>query len=223
MRESERDASVNYMNDVATRNLFLVLIFIVNFVFVNCLLWIVWAREQVKKDLRNKGFAPIRVRWCPFGGWAFQFYTTPFWATYVDVTGCIQTTRCVVVWDNQVRWISDEWTYLNKKLPPIARIIYLAIAAVLIWFGLRCILIGELVVPAAKGNSEPVHLRSWPLILLCFAGFCCAAAFLSELFYCYDGKGRERIYTIFTRGFRIASGILAMSSLAVYFYQAFTK
>jgi hypothetical protein len=207
-------------DDVATRNLILVFIFIAGLLLIGWLLSVMWAREQVKKDLRKNGFSPIHVLWCPFGYWAW-LYEIAFLVTFVDATGCIQTARCAVFDLNfSVRWISNDVTYLNKNLPPIARVLYLLIVSALVWFGFRYILAGELVLSSDDYIlNNPLHIRGWPLILLCLAGFNLAASFLLELLYCYDRKGRERIYTILTRGLKIVSWMLLVLSVAVSMYQ----
>jgi hypothetical protein len=181
---------------------------------------VLWAREQVKKDLRNKGFSPIHVRCRPFGYWA-QCEEIAFSVTFVDATGCIQTARCAVWHFNfRITWISDDDAYLDKNPPPIGRVIYLLLAGVLVWLGLRYLAAGQLVLASTSYiSNDPIHIRGGALVLLCLAGFSLAASLLSERFYGYDRRGRERIFTIVTRGLRIVSWILFITSIAVFMYQ----
>jgi len=219
-KSRQRQHSFNMVAESATGNLVLAFIFAAGLLLIGWLLSVVWAREQVKKDLRKKGSSPIHVRWCPFGYWA-QLYEIAFLVTLVDAAGCVQTTRCSVFnLDFSVNWIGDEVTYLDKNLPPFARVLYLLIAGALVWFGFRYIIAGELILSGSYMLDRPVHFRGWPLLLLCLAGFSLAASFLLELSHCYDQRGRERIYTLLTRGLKIASWMLLVSSVAGFMYQS---
>src|SRR5476649_61979 len=102
------------MNHEANISLLKAILFIAGFIYVLIFLGIIWAREQVKKDLQRQGFPPINVRWRPFAYWAW-LKETGFVATFVDGTNCVQTARCSV-WFSYVRWIPDEQKYLNKNL-----------------------------------------------------------------------------------------------------------
>jgi len=203
---------------IAHRNEILALVLAFGLVAVNGLLFIIWARERIKTSLRTRGFSPISIRWCPFGGWASAPYTTPFLATYVDPSNCIQTGRCVVVWDMQVQWVDDDWTYLNRNIGLIAWAAYLSIIVILFWAAIHVVLSGEFTVPII--GRSPVHLGKWLSLAVIAALVFTAAAFLTELIYCYQ-KRRERFYTIVTRSFRIAGAVFATLSLAVLVLRVF--
>ena len=74
-------------------------------------LWFLGAvlhREWVKRDLRDKGFRPLSVRWHLFGWWG-GFYGSCFVACYVDSAGLIHRGRCWVEGVGRgVVWRSDE-------------------------------------------------------------------------------------------------------------------
>lgn len=71
-------------------------------------LGVVLHREWVKKDLRDRGFRPLSVRWRLWGWWG-GFYGSCFLVRYVDSAGLIHRGRCWVEGIGQaVVWRSDE-------------------------------------------------------------------------------------------------------------------
>jgi hypothetical protein len=172
-----------------------VVAFIAGFILVSGFLWVVWAREQVKKALHRQGFAPISIRWCPFAYWAW-FEDTGFTAKFVDATGCIETARCGV-WFSRVRWIADDVKYLDKNLSIAGRLTYLAISLLLAGFALKHLFTGELVLPPSIRQTQPrpVYLHGGTLNLMLIAALCYAASFITEIVYCYHVRANERHYT----------------------------
>jgi len=192
--------------------------FFAGFIFIVLFLGIVWAREQVKKDLRRQGFAPINVRWRPFAYWSWSEESS-FFVTFVDATGCIQTGRCSG-WFSKVRWISNDTKYLDKKMPRAGRLIYLIFAILLVAFGLKNLVTGELTLPPSlRRPAKPIYLHGWPVILASFAALCCAASLTTAIVYCYHLRANERNYIFVSRGFSVLSWILLWLSFGVYFYQ----
>jgi hypothetical protein len=189
------------------------------FIFVNCALLIIWGREQVKKDLQRQGFAPISIRWCPLAYWTW-WKETGFIATFVDVTGCIQTARCSL-WFSRVRWIGNDYKYLNKNLPLAEKIAYSLLSLFLIYFALKHFFTGELFLRPTLKNPNGVYLHGATLILILFASICYAVSLIVEIVYCYRIWANEKSYTFITRFFRIASCILFLLSLGIYSYQCF--
>jgi hypothetical protein len=209
------------MNHEINTSLLKATLFIASFIFVLIFLGIVWAREQVKKDLQRQAFAPISVWWRPFAYWVW-WKETGFVATFVDATGCIQTGRCAV-WFSKVRWIADDVKYLNKILPPAGRLAYLIVSLLLAYLGLRYLVVGELVLPPSwrQPQPRPIYLHGWTLILMSLAALCYAASLISAIVYCYHIRANERNYTLIARGFSIISWILFWLSLGIYSYQFF--
>jgi|ERR1051325_4911553 hypothetical protein len=72
------------------------------------LLGVILCREWVKKDLRARGFQPLRVTWRPLGWWR-GYYGCCFMARYKDSAGRVHEGRC---WTGGFRrgvaWKSDE-------------------------------------------------------------------------------------------------------------------
>jgi len=207
------------MNHEANILLLKAILFVTGFISVLIFLGIIWAREQVKKDLRQQGFAPINIRWCPFAYWAW-LKETGFIATFVGGTNCVQTSRCSV-WYSYVRWIPDEQKYLNKNLPLVGKLAYLIISLLLLGFGLKHLLTGELILPPSLRQSQPrpIYLHGWTLNLMSFAAICYAASLITEIVYCYHIRANERNYIFVSRSFSVLSWILFWLSLGVYSYQ----
>jgi len=207
------------MNHEANILLLKAILFIAGFISVLFLLGIAWAREQVKKDLQRQGFNPIRVRWRPFAYWAW-LKETGFIVMFVDATGCVQTARCSV-WFSKVRWIADDVKYLNKNLPLVGKLAYLIIALLLLDFGLKHLLTGELILPPSLRQLQPgpIYLHGWTLNSMSFAALCYAASLITAIVYCYRVRANQRNYIFISRGLSIFSWILFWLSLIVYSYQ----
>jgi hypothetical protein len=189
---------------------------------VGLLLNLLWSREQVKKELCRQGFAPIQVRWHPFGYWAICHPATfAFQATFVDATGCIQTGRCVVhQWFHTVRWVRDDFAYLDANLSPVWKLLHLAVAGLFGWFAMKLLFSGALWLPTRSGWWV---WRGWPVILLALALLCGASNLLAAVAYQYTRQANERSWTLFTRGLGFAGWILFGASIAVALWQAVSK
>jgi hypothetical protein len=207
------------MNHEANILLLKAILFIASFICVLIFFGIIWGREQVKKDLQRQGFAPMNVRWHPFAYWA-RLKETGFTATFVDATGCIQTARCAL-WFSKVRWIADDVKYLNKNLPPAGKLAYLIISLLLVYFGLKHLLTGELILPPSLRQSQPkpIYLHGWTLNLASLAALSYAASLITAIVYCYRIRANERNYIFISRGLSIFSWVLFWFSLGVYSYQ----
>lgn len=197
------------------------------FVFgIGAALWflsILWAREQVKKDLAGKGFRPVRIRWHPFAYWS-PLQRCPFEVTFEDDTGAERKGRCEVYsdwnWRIRVRWIGDDVVYLQKKLPPAGRVVYVAIAGFLIQYGIRSLVKGESIYKVWRKNYSlpPISMRGSPAILLSLAALCGAWCLLSHVASHYDDGSRDRFYGLSARVSSILGWTLFCTSFLVYFY-----
>lgn len=58
-----------------------------------CFLLAMFAREQVKKSLRERGLKPVHVRWLPFASWK-EDYWMAFHVVYADAEGICHKSRC---------------------------------------------------------------------------------------------------------------------------------
>ena len=215
------------MSDGETGLLVSSFIFIGGVVLCLFLLNVVWLREEVRKDLRRKGFVPIQVRWRPFAGWAVYYSSTLAFRTMsVDATGCIQTARCAVhTWFHSVYWVGNDVTYLDKNTSRIGRLFYMATAIFLLGFGLKHLATGILVLPpsARQIYPRPIHLHGWPVILLSLAALCGAVNLLTNVCFRSSGAETKRRWTWFARGFSILGWVLFWASLAVYAYQVSSR
>ena len=85
-------------------------------VFVLRFLYAMFAREAVKRDLRERGCEPLHVCWYPLAFWAPTWRSTPFRVTYNDPAGYLHRARCYVyisLMDSpfgprRVKWVKDE-------------------------------------------------------------------------------------------------------------------
>jgi hypothetical protein len=179
------------------------------------LLWLLFLREQVKKDLRQQGFTPIRVRWRPFAFWAL-YYSSGFNVLCADPANEIHRLRCRVSnLDLRVRWIDPRVRYL-EDLPGIGRVVYGLLMVLLLGFGVRCLAAGKLVLPATLRHPKPVRLQGLPLSLLAAAALCGAGHFLTVLLSQYAGEESKRPYELVARGLSWAGWGLFLASLVVY-------
>src|SRR5215468_4914610 len=144
----------------------LLILQLVGIVAVLFFLWLLYLREQVKKDLYKRGLTPLRVRWRPFAYWT-GVYGSGFRVVYNSPLAGAEPGRCWVSnLDLRVRWIDPESGYLPSGLPWIGKWVYGLISAALFWFGAKCFLAQELILPGALKHPGPLRLRGWPLILL---------------------------------------------------------
>jgi hypothetical protein len=88
---------------------------VLGIVALQVFLFIIFDREQVKKDLRGRFCQPISIRW-HISFWETR-YATHFRAVYSDLGGSIHKAECRVyrrLMDNpffgsfQVQWLRDE-------------------------------------------------------------------------------------------------------------------
>jgi hypothetical protein len=69
---------------------------------------VVLCREWVKRDLRDRMCAPIRIRWRPFA-WRTNRLTCSFRVIYADIHGRIHRSICWTQWLRpSVTWDEDE-------------------------------------------------------------------------------------------------------------------
>ena len=200
------------------------ILIVVGFVFLVTLLDVVWSREQIKKDLRRRSCAPIRVRWhpYPFGYWTC-FGGHAFRVTFVDATGCIQTVRCASSrFSPQVRWVSDDLKYLDSKLSRYWRWFSLIVAIGLGWFALHHLVTGTLVWPG-RFSGRSWQWQGWPVWLMSVAALCCGANLLVRAFFCRRTRVPELLLTFIARGAAVAGWILFWASFAVALWLDFRK
>ena len=194
-------------------------------VLASLLLNVLWSREQVKKDLRQQGAAPIQVRWCPypFGDWVvFYPATIAFRAMFVDATGCIQTARCVVhTWFHSVHWVRDDLAYLDRDLPAFWRSLAFAAALFLTLFGLRHLWSGTFVWPRiGLGGHPPAPWHGWPVTLLSIASLCGAVNLFAGAFFRSMPKAKERRWILFARVIAFLGWILFLASFPVALWRS---
>jgi hypothetical protein len=181
------------------------------------LLWIVWAREQVRKDLFEKGFRPTSVRWRPFAYWSVLVKSS-FVVKFEDDTGAAGKGRCYVWWDSHVHWVGDDVVYL-RKLPLIGRVAYVGIAVFFIQFGIRSLIQGKSIYQFGRKwplSLPPIPIRGWPEILLSLAALCAAWHLLSHVTFHYDGRNRYRFYALSARSSSLLGWTLFWLSLLVF-------
>jgi hypothetical protein len=79
-------------------------------------------REQVKRDLEDRGFKPLHIWWRPAAYWMCRFFWNYWWPTgfrvvYSDDEGFVHKAHCFVFrsflrdwrWGNRrVRWLTDR-------------------------------------------------------------------------------------------------------------------
>ena len=208
------------------KTLLLPILVIFAIVVVVMLLLMLWAREQVKKNLRERGFRPIRVRWRPFAYWR-QLNSTGFNVSYLDVAGSKYEARCSVstlAWPfgQGVQWIENDAQYLDKNLPWVGRVIYLRACTFFLYFGVRNLIAGEWVIPRRGYPGQPHHLSGWPMILLSSAALCGAVSSLAKVAYQYVTEHGERACNFVARFFAITGWLLLAASFAVLFSKLFT-
>jgi hypothetical protein len=203
-------------------------LYIIVLVVVSCLLWIIWAREQVKKDLCGKMLRPISIRWHPYAYWAPLWHrTTSFDVTFEDYTGSAGKGRCIVRlnyrWRTRVWWVSNDVAYM-RKLPLLGRIVYAAVAVFFIQFAVRSLAKGESIYRFGRKwpwSHPPIPIRGRPAILLSLAAFCGAWYLLTHVAFYYEKKNRARFYEASSRASSILGWALFLMSLLVYFHQQF--
>jgi len=75
-------------------------------------MFLLLARERVKRDLRERFFEPLSVQWAPFGWWWGWYHGAGcafFEVRYVDLKGCIHQARCAAGGTRPgVLWKQDE-------------------------------------------------------------------------------------------------------------------
>jgi len=188
-------------------------------IVVLLILWLLLMREQVKKSLRASGLTPTQVRWRPFAYWA-GVYSTAFRVIYLDPLGLGHRARCRVSrLDLRVKWIEEDVAYLSTDLPFIGRFVYIALAVLLVVFGLHSVVAGKLVLPPTLRHPGPLVIHGKPLALLVAAALCGAANLLMASVYGYAGRGRESAYTFLARGFSAIGWCLFLVSFLVYAIQ----
>ena len=201
-----------------TQHLIFAILFITGFVLALWFLTVLWAREQVKRDLRRQACAPVSVRWRPWVWWALS-NEIAFHVTFVDSTHCVQTLRCAV-WFNSVRWIPDDLEYLDRKMPSFFRMLLLGLAALLIWFGLEHLFTRTLRLPANGGRWT---WRGAPVILVSLAALCGAANLLAAVAFGYARGANQRRWTFWTRGLGFAGWTLFIAAGALAIWQVVSK
>jgi len=179
-------------------------------------LWLLFLREQVKKELSRRGLVPIRVRWRPFAYWAGP-YGSGFWVVYGGPLMGAERGRCWVSnLDFRVRWIDPESGYLPSGLPMVGKWVYALISAALCWFGAKCLLAQELILPGTLRHPGPVRLRGWPLILLGGAALSGAVNCLIVVSHNVLGSRHERLHTVLARSAGAIGWAFLLASLVVY-------
>lgn len=96
--------------------------FLVGIVALLCSLSALFQREQVKRELVDRGCAPLHIWWRPAAywlPWTTFFGATGFRAVYSDAAGVVHKACCIVYlsflkdsrWgQRRVRWLTDEVT-----------------------------------------------------------------------------------------------------------------
>jgi hypothetical protein len=193
-------------------------------VLVLVLLTVVWMREQVKKDLWQRGLTPVRVRWVPYAYWA-SVYSTAFSVCYTDQNGRVSRARCCTstLGPTRVRWVPEDVRYLMTNVGSFGQLILTSIALFLLQFAVRAMLRAELILPASYRYRQPVHVHGWPLTLLCLAALCGAGSLLAQVIFQHDRRNRERTYTLLARGSSLLGWTLLWSSLALHAWQTFHR
>ena len=104
--------------------------FIVGLITVLSFLVAMFQREQVKRELSNRGCAPLQIWWRPAAYWMCRYwftwwYPTGFRVIYSDPSGLVHKGYCFVYrsfshdwqWGNhRVQWLADIITDLSPKI-----------------------------------------------------------------------------------------------------------
>lgn len=195
-------------------NLWFFIAYVAGFVFVLRVLWVILLRERVKTSLKDQGFHPKRVRWRPFAFWA-SAYGTGFVVVYLDDYGIQHRARCSVF--DKVHWVPEEVDYLDKNLPLFGRILYLCIAAVLLYIAARAALATLVFLPPTLRAPRGIRISGWAKQLVALAAFSGAASLLIHVVYSYVRRN-DRFFRRAARSLAILGWVLFFGSFVVYAY-----